>query len=404
MHDLVIRNGTVVDGSGGPVRAPGTADIAVDGDRIIAVGSDIGPGRREHRRRRAPRHAGLRRHPHPLRRPGHLGSRDQPVKLARRHHHRHGQLRRRLRPSRPGQAGVADPAHGGRRGHPRHRPRRGHELELGDVPRVPRRARPHGPRGRRERARPPRRRAGICDGRPRRPERRGDARRDRGNGQGRARGGRGRGGRLLDDPHAVAPRQGRRAGGGHHRQRRRADRHRPGTGRRPLGRVRAGQRHVRSRGRVRLDADDRPRDRPPGHVQLPAGRPPARALAPAGRAGRRGHGRRRSDSPAGGRPPRLGAVRLGLDCPPVRVPPDLANARRPAPRRPPGPPARPRGAPGDGHGARRGVWPRRVPHVGLAQAVPAGRPARVRAGARAQRAVHRRPRGPSRRRKSPTTS
>jgi N-acyl-D-amino-acid deacylase len=47
MHDFVIRNGTVVDGSGGPARAPGTADIAVDGDRIIALGSDVGPGRRE---------------------------------------------------------------------------------------------------------------------------------------------------------------------------------------------------------------------------------------------------------------------------------------------------------------------------------------------------------------------
>jgi N-acyl-D-aspartate/D-glutamate deacylase len=47
MHDLVIRNGTVVDGSGSPVRAPGTADIAVDGDRISAVGPGTGPGRRE---------------------------------------------------------------------------------------------------------------------------------------------------------------------------------------------------------------------------------------------------------------------------------------------------------------------------------------------------------------------
>jgi N-acyl-D-amino-acid deacylase len=47
MHDLVIRNGTVVDGSGGPVRATGSADIAVDGDRITALGPDVGPGRRE---------------------------------------------------------------------------------------------------------------------------------------------------------------------------------------------------------------------------------------------------------------------------------------------------------------------------------------------------------------------
>ena len=34
MHDVVIRNGNVVDGSGGPGRI---ADVAIDGDRI-AVG------------------------------------------------------------------------------------------------------------------------------------------------------------------------------------------------------------------------------------------------------------------------------------------------------------------------------------------------------------------------------
>ena len=38
MHDLVIRNGTVVDGSGGPARPPGAADVAIDGDRVTAVG------------------------------------------------------------------------------------------------------------------------------------------------------------------------------------------------------------------------------------------------------------------------------------------------------------------------------------------------------------------------------
>ena len=46
-YDLVIRNGRVVDGSGGPAREPGTADVAVDGDRIVDVGPDVGPGRRE---------------------------------------------------------------------------------------------------------------------------------------------------------------------------------------------------------------------------------------------------------------------------------------------------------------------------------------------------------------------
>jgi N-acyl-D-aspartate/D-glutamate deacylase len=44
MHDVVIRNGTVVDGSAG---ASGVADVAIDGDRIAAVGGDVGRGRRE---------------------------------------------------------------------------------------------------------------------------------------------------------------------------------------------------------------------------------------------------------------------------------------------------------------------------------------------------------------------
>jgi len=44
MHDLVIRNGTIVDGSGQPRFE---ADLAIDGDRITAIGSDLGPGERE---------------------------------------------------------------------------------------------------------------------------------------------------------------------------------------------------------------------------------------------------------------------------------------------------------------------------------------------------------------------
>ena len=47
MHDLVIRNGSVVDGTGGPAQAPGTADIAIDGERITGVGQVDGKGRRE---------------------------------------------------------------------------------------------------------------------------------------------------------------------------------------------------------------------------------------------------------------------------------------------------------------------------------------------------------------------
>ena len=72
-HDIVIRGGPVVDGTGA---APCTGDVAVDG----------GPHRRGRRRRRRPadatidadgraRHPRLRRHPHALRRPGDLGRR-----------------------------------------------------------------------------------------------------------------------------------------------------------------------------------------------------------------------------------------------------------------------------------------------------------------------------------------
>ncbi|HSM66204.1 MAG TPA: hypothetical protein VK860_07860 [Ilumatobacteraceae bacterium] len=35
MHDLVVRNGTVVDGTGAPRRR---ADVAVDGDAIVRPG------------------------------------------------------------------------------------------------------------------------------------------------------------------------------------------------------------------------------------------------------------------------------------------------------------------------------------------------------------------------------
>ena len=38
MHDLVIRGGTVVDGSGNPRFV---ADVAVDGGLITAIGPDL---------------------------------------------------------------------------------------------------------------------------------------------------------------------------------------------------------------------------------------------------------------------------------------------------------------------------------------------------------------------------
>jgi N-acyl-D-aspartate/D-glutamate deacylase len=43
-HDLVVRGGSVLDGNGGPAR---TADVAIDGDRVVEVGRVAGSGRRE---------------------------------------------------------------------------------------------------------------------------------------------------------------------------------------------------------------------------------------------------------------------------------------------------------------------------------------------------------------------
>jgi N-acyl-D-aspartate/D-glutamate deacylase len=43
-YDLVVRAGSVLDGNGGPAR---TADVAVDGDRVVEVGRVSGRGKRE---------------------------------------------------------------------------------------------------------------------------------------------------------------------------------------------------------------------------------------------------------------------------------------------------------------------------------------------------------------------
>ena len=44
MLDLIIRNGTIVDGTGA---APFKGDIGVSDNKIVAVGAVFGPARRE---------------------------------------------------------------------------------------------------------------------------------------------------------------------------------------------------------------------------------------------------------------------------------------------------------------------------------------------------------------------
>jgi len=44
MHDIVIRGGTIVDGTGAPASQ---GDVAIDGDRIVQVGGKAGPAKRE---------------------------------------------------------------------------------------------------------------------------------------------------------------------------------------------------------------------------------------------------------------------------------------------------------------------------------------------------------------------
>ena len=43
-HDLVIRGGTIVDGTGSPGT---TGDVAVDGDRLTQIGGKADAGQRE---------------------------------------------------------------------------------------------------------------------------------------------------------------------------------------------------------------------------------------------------------------------------------------------------------------------------------------------------------------------
>ena len=287
MHDLVIRGGTIVDGTGA---APREGDVAIDGGKIAAVGRVAERGREEIDARGklvTPGFVDIHTHYDgqatwdPLLTPSCWHGVTTLVM---------GNCGVGFAPVRPGEAGLPDRPDGRRRGHPGHGAARGHPLELGDLPAVPRRARPRPLRARHRHAGAARPGARLRDGRARREERARDAGRHRADGGDREGGDRGRRARLLDVAHDRAPRRRRRGGARHVRRRGRALRHRPRARRarpRPL-RARARRRDGRgprgAREGGRLDAPALRGDGPPGLVRALAARRRQRAVEAGARA------------------------------------------------------------------------------------------------------------------------
>ena len=201
-HDLVIRGGTVVDGTGAPAR---TADVAIT-DGVV---TEVGTGRRQRGTREIDADGALVT-------PGFVDI----------HTHYDGQATwdEQLTPScwhgvttvvmgncGVGFAPVAPDRHEwliglmeGVEDIPGAALSRGHRVGLGELPRVPRRARRAPPRDGHRHPGAPRRGAGVRDGRARRAQRAGHPRGHRGDGRHRPGGHRGRA-RSASRPAARSP-------------------------------------------------------------------------------------------------------------------------------------------------------------------------------------------------------
>ena len=127
--DLVIRSGTVIDGTGCGTSHGGCRHRR-GSDRRSRLGRRQRPTR--DRRRRCRRRSWLRRHPYPLRRSGHVGQPAAAVVWPRRHHRGEWELWRRLRSRATGRPRDAGRAHGRGRGPARHRAPRGPVVGVGD--------------------------------------------------------------------------------------------------------------------------------------------------------------------------------------------------------------------------------------------------------------------------------
>ena len=272
MHDLAIRNGRVIDGSGGPEYQ---GDIGIDGGTIAAVGANVGPARREiDAAGKLVTPGWIDMHTHfdaqvawdPFLTPSCWNGVTTVVM---------GNCGVGFAPVHPQGPRLADGPDGRGRGYPGDRDVGRHEVGLGDVPGIPGRDRPQAARDGHPDPAPALRAAHLRDGRARRRGHPADRRRVGRDDPHRAPGDRGGGVRRVQQPPARAPHQDGRV-----------DTRNPG----PLSRDR-GDRQGRGRGRWRRAAVRRAvRARvallrgPDGRHQrdLPHGRRRARDAGPAG--------------------------------------------------------------------------------------------------------------------------
>ena len=139
--DIVIRGGTLVDGTGTPGRP---ADVAVRDGRIVEIGSRL-HGDRVLDAGGTDRRTRVHRHPQSLRRTGLLGPGAHAVLVPRRDERRRGELRFSIAPINPDNVSLLARTLAERRGHElRHVVGGGAVGRLRDISPVPRRYRAQG--------------------------------------------------------------------------------------------------------------------------------------------------------------------------------------------------------------------------------------------------------------------
>ncbi len=329
MHDLIIRGGTIVDGSGNP-RVE--ADIAIDGDRITAVGRIDGNAARTIDATGCLVTPGwVDVHTHydgqatwdPILAPSSWHGVTTVVM---------GNCGVGFAPVRPGQEKFLIELMEGVEDIPGIALNEGMDWRWETFARISRCARRDAAHDRHRDAGAARRSARVRDGRPLQQQRRSaDRRRNRGDGRHRARRHQSRRARFFEFAHAAAQRQERRAHAGHVCRQRRDAGARPVDERSRSRRLRAGLRPPRQRRRMGVGETVSARDRPTGHAGCDVRRRVRRQQDVPHRRG--SEARRARRAPADGRPADRRAARSAIELP--RVHPASVVRRRtegPAPR------------------------------------------------------------------------